>query len=80
MRRTSSAMKGYAFSVPKRSRLGSLVAGLGSLAAVWPTVTPATRVPARSDLEALRGDADRIGADMRRVVERERVRVETAKR
>lgn len=73
-------MKGDAFPVPKLSRLGSLAAGLGSLASVWPTVTPATSMPARSDLDALRGDAVKIGDDMRRVVERERLRVETPKR
>ena len=73
-------MKGGAFPVSKLTRLGSLAAGLGSLASVWPIVTPATSMPSRSDLDALRGDAVRIGDDMRRVVERERQRVETTKR
>lgn len=73
-------MSSYAFPGPKRkSRVGSLIAGLGSLAAIWPTVTVATRVPVRSDLEALRSDGRRIGADMRRVIERERVRDAAAK-
>ena len=72
-------MSGYAFPGPKRnSRVGSLIAGLGSLAAIWPTVTVATRPPVRSDLDALRGDGMRIGADMQRVIDRERARVETA--
>lgn len=72
-------MSAYAFPGPKRnSRVGSLIAGLGSLAAIWPTVTVATRAPARSDLDALRGDSLRIGADMRRVIERERERVTAA--
>lgn len=72
-------MSAYAFPGPKRkSRVGSLVAGFGSLVAVWPTVTVDTRAPARSDLDALRGDAVRIGDDMRRVIDRERERAKTA--
>lgn len=55
---------------------GGLISGFGALASIWPAVTPATRPPQRSDLEALRGDSLRIGDDMRRVIERERERVE----
>ena len=62
----------------RRTRVGSFVAGLSTLASIWPTVTPATRAPNRSDLEALRGDGVRIGDDMRRVIERERMRVQAS--
>ena len=72
-------MAAYGFPTARyRTRLGTLVAGLGSLVTIWPTVTPATRPPVRSDLDALRGDTVRIGDDMRRVIERERERAQTA--
>jgi hypothetical protein len=64
----------------RRTRVGSFVAGLSTLASIWPAVSPNTRAPSRTDLEALRGDSARIGDDMRRVIDRERARVETAQR
>jgi hypothetical protein len=73
-------MRTYALSIPKRkTRVGSFVAGLGALASVWPAATVVTRYPHRSDLDALRSDGQRIGADMRRVIDRERERVQAKK-
>ncbi|TNC05221.1 hypothetical protein FF100_36030 [Methylobacterium terricola] len=64
----------------KRKTLGgSFLAGLGALASIWPAAPVASRYPHRSDLEALRGDRQRIGADMRRVIDRERARVQASK-
>lgn len=54
--------------------VGSFVAGLGTLAAIWPTSAPA-RYPHRSELDALRSDARKIGDDLRRVINREQQRV-----
>lgn len=72
-------MSRYAFSAAKRrTRLGNLIAGVGTLASIWPTVTVATRYPNRTDFEALRSDGEQIGADMRRVIDRERARVQTS--
>lgn len=53
---------------------GSFVAGLGAMAAIWPSSAPA-RYPHRSDMDALRGDAKRVGDDMRRVIRREHERL-----
>lgn len=51
------------------ARSSSFVAGLGALVSLWPPSQPA-RYPHRSDLDALRSDAVKIGDDMRRVVDR----------
>lgn len=67
-------------SMPKlKTHAGSLVAGLGALASIWPS-TPPVRYPHRSDVEALRGDAVKIGSDMRVVIERENARVKASKK
>jgi hypothetical protein len=57
--------------------LGSFAAGLGALVTLWPS-TPPVRYPHRSTLDALRGDTARIGADMHRVIDRERAKFEAA--
>lgn len=59
------------------TRLGSLIAGLGTLASISPSVG-IIRYPHRSDAEALRGDAIRIGGDMQRVIDRERALVKAS--
>ncbi|KFC74533.1 hypothetical protein FG93_01119 [Bosea sp. LC85] len=53
---------------------GSFVAGLSTLAAIWPSSAPA-RYPHRSETDALRSDARKIGNDLRRVISREQERV-----
>ncbi|HEV7436955.1 MAG TPA: hypothetical protein VGO22_19135 [Pseudorhizobium sp.] len=55
------------------AHVSSFVAGLGAMAAIWPTTTP-MRYPHASTTEALRGDAVRIGSDMRRVIAREKLK------
>jgi len=67
-------------SMPKfKAHAGSFVAGLGALASIWPS-TPPVRYPHRSDVEALRGDAAKIGVDMRVVIEREHARIQASKK
>lgn len=60
----------------RKSRLGSLIAGMGALASIWPPTSAPLRYPHQSEAEALRGDTYRIGRDMHRVIERERARLE----
>lgn len=59
-----------------KTTVGSLLAGLGTLASVYPNAT-VLRYPHRSSTEALRGDFVRLGADMQRVIVRERARLKT---
>lgn len=58
----------------RKSRLGSFIAGLGALVSLYPPPSAAPRYPHASDMDALRGDAVRVGDDMRRVIEREKAR------
>ncbi|KAB7785794.1 hypothetical protein F8B43_1195 [Methylorubrum populi] len=61
---------------PQRTRLGSLLAGLSTLASIWPSSTTPLRYPHRDEAEALLADGFRIGDDMRVVIERERTRAQ----
>ena len=56
----------------RSTRLSGFIAGLGTLVAIWPAGTAPLRYPHRSESDALRGDGQKIGDDMRRVIERER--------
>lgn len=60
-----------------RTASAHFVRGLSSLLTV--TDTP-RRAPGPSPMEALRGDMDRIGADMHRVVRREKAREKAARK
>ena len=62
----------------RKTRLGSLLAGMGALVSIWPPASAPTRYPHRNEGDALRGDAMRIGNDMRRVIESERARIKTS--
>ncbi|MGY2048278.1 hypothetical protein [Methylobacterium sp. JK268] len=75
----SVVMIRHTLPVPERtSRPGSFVAALGALVRAWPSAKRAPRYPHRPDLDALRGDGLRIGADMRRAITREGARVEAS--
>lgn len=56
------------------TRTGSFVAGMGALVSIWPPSTPIP-YPKRTEMQALRSDAVRIGDDMRRVIDREHARL-----
>lgn len=60
-----------------RSASGQFVRGLSSLLDV--TGTPRRPMPPEP-MDALRGDMERIGADMYRVIERERAREKAARK
>lgn len=55
--------------------LAALISGLGAAATVF--ATPTFHRPVGTDLSRMRGDAERVGATMRSVIERERKISET---
>lgn len=59
-----------------RQFAASFVAGLGTLASVWPQAN-VPRYPHASAIDALRTDGQQIGRDMARVIERENARRKT---
>lgn len=61
------------------ARMSGFIAGLGAIATIWPTSAP-YRYPHSSSMEALRGDAVRIGSDMRKVIERQNATIKTRKK
>lgn len=60
------------------TRFASFVTGLGAVAAIWPAGA-AYRYPHSSASEALRGDGFRVGADLKRVIDRQKSSGMTAK-
>lgn len=50
--------------------LAALISGLGATATVF--AVPTFQRPTGTDLSRMRGDAERVGATMRSVIERER--------
>ncbi len=55
--------------------LSSFVASLGTLASLWPATTP-HRYPHESEMDALRTDVVKVGADLSRTIEREHAKLE----
>lgn len=72
-------MKGSRLTTAIAARTGSFVAGVGALVSIWPPSTP-PQYPKRTEMQALRSDALRIGDDMRRVIDREYGRLKTSER
>lgn len=72
----STTMATHKSTMRARQFAASFVAGLGTLASIWPQGAP-TRYPYASAMDALRRDGAQIGRDLSRVIERENARLTT---
>lgn len=70
-------MKRPALRKALTTQASSFIAGMGALASIWPASDPLS-YPKRTEMQALRSDAVRIGDDMRRVIDRENARLKAS--